>query len=175
MNAGFESLTISGRAALIARNATPGLLTMALVFLTLVPYGIPNSAMIVPPLALMSVYFWAIHRPDLLPAPGAFAIGLFQDILSGGPPGLYAFVFLVLHSVLSSQRRFFLGRVFIMEWLVFALVAPFAFLVIWILSSVYYGAFMRPGTLMTQGILTVAIYPVLTWAFIRFRRLTAQP
>ncbi len=166
---------VTARAARFGRNATPGLLTLALVFLTLLPFRVPNAALVMPPLALMAVYFWAIHRPDLLPAPAAFALGLFQDILSGGPPGLYAFGFLVLHAVLSSQRGFFLGRIFAMEWLGFALVAPAAFLTIWFLGSVYVGAIVQPGAVAVQAGLTIAMYPVLTWAFIRFRRLTVRP
>src|SRR3546814_2837019 len=35
---------------------------------------------IVPALALIGVFFWSVHRPDLMPIWAVFVIGLFQDL-----------------------------------------------------------------------------------------------
>ena len=43
-----------------------------------------------PLLALMPVYFWCLVRPDLMSPAAAFVIGMLEDILSGGPPGVWA-------------------------------------------------------------------------------------
>ena len=160
---------VTDRLAQFGSNAVPGLITLLLVFVGLVPLGIPQSALVVPPLALMAVYYWGIYRPDLLPGIAAFAIGLFYDVLSGGALGFYAFIFLVVRAVMASQRRFFLGKPFLVEWWGFMLVASVAFLTGWVLASLYVGAFVKPGPLAIQALLTMTLYPVLTWFMIRLR------
>ena len=160
---------VADRLAQFGSNAVPGLITLLLVFIGLVPLGIPHSGLVVPPLALIAVHYWGIYRPDLLPGLAAFAIGLFHDVLSGGALGLYAFIFLVVRAVMASQRRFFLGKPFLVEWWGFMLVASAAFIAEWVLASLYVGAFVRPGPLAIQALLTISLYPVLTWFMIRLR------
>ena len=49
------------------------------------------------------------------------------------------------------------------------LVASAAFIAEWVLASLYVGAFVRPGPLAIQALLTISLYPVLTWFMIRLR------
>ena len=62
-----------------------------------------------PLLALMPVYFWCLVRPDLMTPAAAFAIGLLQDMLSGGPPGVWTLSFVVTYAVIERQRDAFAG------------------------------------------------------------------
>ena len=158
------------RASQLGRNATPAIITLFLVFFTLMPLNLPGSEVIMPPLALMAVYYWSIYRPDLMPAAMAFAAGLMFDMLSGGPPGLHAFVFVVVQAVAASQRSFFLGKVFPVEWLGFCLVAAATFLVLWALGSLYVGAIVKGSVLAIQALLTITLYPIMTWFMVRARR-----
>ena len=160
---------LADRFAQFGSNAVPGLVTLLLVFVGLIPLGIPQSGLVAPPLVLMAVFYWGIYRPDLLPGVAAFAIGLFHDVLGGGALGLYAFIFLVVRAVMASQRRFFLGKPFLVEWSSFALVGAAAFMAEWVLASLYVGAFVRPGPLAIQALLTITLYPVLTGLMIRLR------
>ncbi len=54
---------------------------------------------LVPPplLALMPVYFWCLVRPDLMPPAAAFAIGVLEDLFSGGPPGVWGASFVAAY------------------------------------------------------------------------------
>ena len=160
---------VADRLAQFGSNAVPGVVTLLLVIIGLVPLGIPQLGFVVPPLALIAVYYWGIYRPDLLPAIAAFAIGLFHDVLSGGALGLYASIFLVVRAVMASQRRFFLGKPFYVEWWAFMVVGAAAFLTQWVLASLYVGAFVKPGPLAIQALLTITLYPVLTGLMIRLR------
>lgn len=65
---------------------------------------------------LIGLYFWTIYRPYLIPAPVIFMMGLFLDLLSGGPIGLNAFSFMLLSMIVRSQRRFLLGQSWQMVW-----------------------------------------------------------
>ena len=166
--------TVGYRFLQVVRNGAPGLLALILVLLSLVPYNFPGSSQLVPPLALMAVFYWGVYRPDLLPGPLAFILGLLQDFLCGGPLGMWAAVFLLVLTVIASQRRFFLGKMFIVEWLGFSLVTPVVFLAIWFIGSIYIGAIVDPGALIVQALLTVAFYPGLSWSMSAVRRLVGR-
>ena len=166
--------TVGARLSQVARNGTPGLLALILVLFSLAPFNFPGSAQLVPPLALMAVFHWGIYRPDLLPGPLAFILGLLQDVLSGGPLGMWAAVFLVVLVVTASQRRFFLGKMFVVEWLGFALVVPVVFLANWTIGSIYIGAIVDPGALLVPGLLAIAFYPGLSWLMSIVRRMVGR-
>ena len=76
------------RLDLTARSLTPTAITLLLIMLGMVPLQLPNIAPVVPSLALIGVFYWAVHRPDLMTIWAIFAIGLFQDLLSGGHVGV---------------------------------------------------------------------------------------
>jgi rod shape-determining protein MreD len=57
-----------------------------------------------PNLALLAVAFIAINAPTPAAIVGAIVIGLFQDLTTGQPPGLYAFSYGLFASVVSRWR-----------------------------------------------------------------------
>ena len=81
---------VSNKISNFVRICIPVTLSIILIFLSVLPYGFPKSALAAPILALISVYYWSVFRPDLMPASAAFLLGLLVDILSAGPPGLNA-------------------------------------------------------------------------------------
>jgi len=148
----------------------PGVVTLMLVFATQLPYGIPHFAPVTPLFALMAVFYWSIYRPEKLPLPAVFAIGLVQDMLGGGPIGVVALMLLAAYGLGVSQRRFFLGKSFVVEWWGFAVVGLGAAIAGWIVASLYYTAFLDPRPFAVQGLLTAAFYPCTTWLFVRVQR-----
>jgi rod shape-determining protein MreD len=52
----------------------------------------------------MPVYFWGLMRPDLMPPWAALAVGLAEDLLSGGPPGIWATSFVISYVFMDRQR-----------------------------------------------------------------------
>lgn len=153
-----------------ARNLVPLTLTVALVLFSVVPLHIPGYAAIVPMLVLISVYYWAIHRPGLLPPLAVFAVGLAQDALSGAPFGLHAVVLLLAYGAVVSQRRFFLGKSFLVVWWGFMLVALGAALAAWVLASALAGAVIGPRAALFQYLVTLALYPIVIWVFLSAQR-----
>ncbi len=55
-----------------------------------VPISLLGGALPAPLFALMPIYFWCLVRPDLMSPAWAFGIGVLEDVLSGGPPGIGA-------------------------------------------------------------------------------------
>ncbi len=97
-------------------------------------------------------------------------IGLLQDTLTGMPIGVNALVFLGVYGVVLSQRRFFAGKSFAVVWLGFAVVAAGAALSSWILVSVYYVTLVAPRPVLFQYLMTLGVFPLLVWVFLRWQR-----
>ena len=147
----------------VVAGATPFMLAVILAMIISVPLQLPYVGAIAPYLTLAAVYYWAVFRPDLFGYGSAFCLGLFADIVSGGPLGLGALVLVAVQGVSVTQRRFFLGKPFHILWWGFAVIAPVAMLLTWLLASIYSGMFLAIGPVVLQAIVTVALFPAVAW------------
>lgn len=162
--------TIWQRLDTIARRMLPVAMTVILAMAAAVPLHAPAFSAVVPAVTLISVYYWTIFRPDLMPAPAVFALGLFQDAISGMPLGVNALILLLVFAVVLGQRRFFLGKSFLVMWWGFVLIVVGALLATWMILSSLEGAILDPLPAVFQGTVTLALFPFLTWIFIRSQR-----
>lgn len=149
------------------RHLVPFLATLFLLLLTAIPFHLTAFAGIVPMLPLMGVYYWAIYRPDLLPAWLAFLIGLLYDVVGGTPLGVNALVMLLVQGIAASQRRFFLGKSFTVTWWAFALLTGGAIGLDWLLVSALVGRAIDPGAVIFEYLITLSCFPILTWTLAR--------
>jgi rod shape-determining protein MreD len=90
-------ITVLQRLDRLARNCWPFVLSLLLVVASVLPLQLPDFGRVAPNLAVMATFYWAIYRPDLFPAPAAFALGLWLDLLTGTPIGINALVLLLVH------------------------------------------------------------------------------
>jgi rod shape-determining protein MreD len=153
-----------------ARNLSPFFCTVLLIMIGMVPLKVSNLASIMPALGLIAVYFWLVHRPDLMPAWAVFLVGLVQDLLGGGALGVGVFVLLLVYAALAGQRRFFARGGFFLGWLIFAPVAAGAFVLTWLFNSLIADAALNPGPAVFQYLATVAFYPCVAWIFVQAQR-----
>ncbi len=155
---------------ILARQLTPFGLAATLVILGLTPIRAPGFAEVAPMLALIAIYHWAIYRPELLPAIAVFMIGLLQDMLSSIPLGINTVVFMMVYGAVLSQRRFFIGKSFLITWLGFALVAMAATIVKWVLVSVLAATLAGGWAAFHQFLVTLGCFPLLSWLLLRWQR-----
>jgi len=158
------------RLDLWARSISPVGLSVFLILLSVVPTHIPGFASVVPHLALMSIFHWTVFRPDLMPIIAVFLLGLLQDSLTGAPMGLNTLVYLTIYGVVLSQRRFFLGKTFFVEWLGFAIMCAGASLQAWVLLSAYHVYVMDAIPVVFQFLMSLACYPILAWFMGRWQQ-----
>ncbi len=161
----FQSAVLASLKAMV-----PALLALVLATLTKLPLGDGTGGVPMPHLTLMLVYYWSIHRPELLPMPVVVGIGLYQDLIWGGPPGLNMLVLLIAQVILSNQQSLFTRRDFIVGWMGFVPVTVLAMGLSWIVASLYYGVIAPGYPLLTHGLTTLAAYPLLGWLFGRVDR-----
>ncbi|WP_281301942.1 MULTISPECIES: rod shape-determining protein MreD [unclassified Iodidimonas] len=149
----------------LLRSFGPAVIAAVLIIIMHLPYGDASGGVPLPHMALIVVYYWSIHRPDLLPIGLVAAIGFFLDMLSGGPPGLNMLVLMIAQIVLSNQQALFVRQSFAVGWLGFVPVMFLAMLLSWIIASLYYGVNLSAMPVIAQGLVTLAAYPLFGWIF----------
>lgn len=107
--------------------------------------NIPISLLGVPPplLALVPVYFWCLVRPDLMTPAAALTIGFAEDVLSGGPPGVWTLAFVLTYALVARQRDSFAGLSGLVAVVGFAAATAFACAIAWFTVAAL--AFLTPG------------------------------
>ena len=155
---------------LAIRKLTPFLVSLALVMLNLMPLHLPGYAAISPNFALMAIYYWALHRPSLLPSGAVFVIGLLQDILSGGPVGKNATILIIVYIIAVSQARFFYGKSFLVVWWGFLIVSLGVAAMEWFVATVFAASLLALEPALYECAMNVAAYPIFGWLFVQVHR-----
>jgi len=166
--------SLAGRAANIARAGVPFAISAFLILAAMLPYGLPKSSQAAPVLALISVYYWSVFRPELMPAGAAFLLGLLVDVLSGGPPGLNALVLILVHWAAAGQRRTLAGKSFAVGWLGYLLIAAGAAIINWVFASLFHTTAIASVPLVVSHAIGTAAYPLVALFLARMQPLTQQ-
>lgn len=151
-----EHLRQSSRAALPFATA---LMATAVDALPL-PSAAPDE---VAPVTLLSVvFFWSIHRPELLGAGAIFCIALLNDGLVGLPLGMTALAFLLTRTILLPKDMFLATRPFMVVWACFALTTAVALGFRWLIASIWWGYAMPLWPSIFEAFLTLLTYPLIS-------------
>lgn len=113
------------------RLLVPLLFLLFIFMLSVIALPFPNIAQIKPAFILMTVYYWSIYRPTLMPPWICFFVGLLLDFFSGLPLGVNAIIFTLAQWIVRDQRKFLMGQPYIVIWFVFALVTVLALMLQW--------------------------------------------
>lgn len=146
-------------------QSLPLLVTLAALLLALAPLNLFQGYAPAPDIVLASVFFWAIFGPQFLPAWAVFALGLTQDIATGGPIGFWALVYLLAYGFALSQRVFFFGRTVPGVWLGFIIVVLVTAFVTWIVGSTYFSRWLPVAPILMQALVSIAVFPLAAKAF----------
>jgi rod shape-determining protein MreD len=96
------------------------------VLIANIPISVLGGLVPAPLLALVPIYFWCLVRPDLMTPSATFAIGFAEDVLSGGPPGVWTLAFVLTYALVARQRDSFAGLSGLAAVVGFAAAAAFA-------------------------------------------------
>ncbi|MEE2654941.1 MAG: rod shape-determining protein MreD [Pseudomonadota bacterium] len=162
--------TLSHRLDAIARKFIPAAMGVFFVLISTVPFYIPGFGTVSPNFVLIAVFFWAIHRVELISSVTVFFIGLLLDILVGSPPGINAAVLVLVRTLSAMQSRVFRGKSFLVLWWGFSLVAFCVGFVTWGLNAIYTMTLMDPLPIIFQMIMTVTVFPFLAWGFAKMHQ-----
>jgi rod shape-determining protein MreD len=152
------------------RNLVPVATTFLFVLMGHLSLPLPLLSDVAPAFALISLYYWVVFRPDLMPYVAVFSLGIVQDAVAGAPFGLYALVYLLVQALVLNQRRFIAGKPFWVFWSAFAMIAPVAAFAAWALASLSRGAFLAPGTAFVALVMTIILFPAVAWVLVHTQR-----
>jgi rod shape-determining protein MreD len=167
--------SLGRRLDIAARCSFPACITILLMLLTQAPVEISEQAALLPAVALCCVWFWSLFRPDALPPPIVFLIGVLMDLLGYLPLGVGVFTLLGVHGVALATRRSLARRGFAWVWIVFGAVAVAASVLIWLLVMLLTFRMVSPDPAIFIAVLATSIYPVLAIPFAGAHRSIANP
>ena len=154
------------------RLVLPVMTAIAAALLGSIVWPLPHLGSVAPPLALMTVYYWSLHRPDLFRPSMAFAIGLLNDVINFLPLGLSGLLFVAAHQIVFRQRRFFIGHSFFMMWFGFVLTVIVVLFLQWLMMSIIGWHLIPVLPVLMQTIFAIALFPLPCWLLIVLQRLT---
>lgn len=147
----------------IVQRVFPILTLMLLLLVALIPLPMPSYSFAFPNLALIGIYFFAIHRSDAVGAFTVLMMGLVLDAPTGGPLGLNGLLYLWMHWFVVGRRRWFVGRSFALLWLWFAglmVASPLLNTLIWrVMMKTDLPWLVVAGQYLT----TVLVYPLVVF------------
>lgn len=149
---------------------TPVLLGAVLVMMVNLPVSVTGGLIPAPQLVLAPIYFWALVRPDLMPPIAALGLGLLEDLLSGGAPGVWGGGFLAAYAFSERQRDSLAGLSGSGAILGFGAVMFIAAGTAYGLAALAYWQWPPVGPLLLQSAVTIAFYPLLAVIMNRLHR-----
>jgi rod shape-determining protein MreD len=153
----------------------PFVLSVFLVLFVNLPVSFTGRMLPSPLLALACVYYWVLVRPDLMPPVAVFMIGFLEDIVSGGPPGLWAAGFLAAYALNDRERDTLAGLSGFGAILGFAGSTLVAALTAY---ALYWVVYWRPtplAPLFLETVVTVMFYPLVALPMGWMRRRVVGP
>jgi rod shape-determining protein MreD len=127
------------------------------VLLSNLPVTLLGGLVPAPLLGFIPIYFWCLLRPDLMTPAAAFAIGILQDVMSGGAPGIWTLSFVVAYAVIQRQRDAFAGLAGLAAVLGFATATLVACAVAYLATAALYR--LPPlGPIVAELAITVLFY-----------------
>lgn len=159
---GQHGVVTSGRIEELARGILPFLSVLLLVCIDLAPLPSPSPTAIAPLLCLCGIFFWSIHRPDLLGNGLVLALTIVLDATAGLPLGITALALFLTRLVLLAPPRFLAGRSFLVIWACFCPAVVLLLTLRWLLASLYFQHLFAFRPTAFVMLLTVAAYPLVS-------------
>lgn len=156
------------------RFAVPQLFTFLLFLLSIVPITILGIGDIKPPFLLIPIYYWAVFRPNIMPAFLVFGYGLLLDVFTGGILGFHAFIYIILQGFVKIQRRILMGQSFLTIWAGFLAIAIIDQFLKLGLSAILKGMSANPIDFLISGLVIILLYPVFSIILIFLHRLISH-
>src|SRR5436305_257420 len=158
-----------------AGRLLPAATMVVAALIAVVPVRAPGYAALTPAFSLMAAYHWTIYRPDLLPPAILFAVGVAEDLLTGGPVGVTALLLLVARAAVLNNRRYFVNRGFAFVWAGFTILASIGMLGLWAVHCALDLTILDFRRTLFRTAVTIAGFPVASFLVGRAQRALIGP
>jgi rod shape-determining protein MreD len=121
-----------------------------------------------PVFPLAAAFVWAALRPSMIAPAALVMLGLFLDLVWGGPIGLWPLCLLTAHMLALSVRRLLSGEDFAVLWVWYAASCLAAFGLGEVLLRLGCGVWPNLVGLALQAGVTIALFPLAWWLIERY-------
>ena len=148
----------------MTKGIVSSLVLLLAVVVAAVPWALPVAAGFVLPLQLIIfVFALSLLRSHVLPTLSVFAAGLLMDVLTAGPLGYWAIIFLITHTLARVLTRRTTPMGFAMLWATFAATAAIASITGWALASLYFVRLIDWEPMLIGAMAAVVLFPLIAW------------
>lgn len=138
------------------------LIVLFFVILEVINFHVKGINFVIPNTLIMSIYYWGINSEEnVLSKEYLLSLGLFSELLKGELIGVTTLIYLIFFYFISSQRRFFVNKPFIVIWVGFIIFATALFLTKILLLTLVYKKIFFEEYLFVQLFLTIFLYTIL--------------
>lgn len=146
----------------------PMLQAMALTILFTAPIRLWGFGLPEPVFAMPAVFAWAFIRPSMLAPLGVMILGLFLDLVWGGPTGLWAVSLLLPYGMVLAGRGMLAGQGRLTMWLWYGAACMLALGAAYLFTMFDTQNAPDPISLGYQFLATVVLYPIADRLIERF-------
>ncbi|MGC6472591.1 MAG: rod shape-determining protein MreD [Parvibaculales bacterium] len=143
-------------------QAIPFLVVAVLLMLQHAPLPGIQGVSAMPSLSIIAIFFWAVSGEDRLSYTSSFGLGLFKDLLTGTPLGLWGTTLLVMHMYTASQSSVLASASFVTNWISFSIVALACYVFVYFGVAWHVGETYAFGLVLPPFITTLMVFPVMT-------------
>ena len=147
----------------------PTLLLFIAVVVAAVPWGLPGDVTFIPPfITFLLVFLFSAQRRYPLPPVLVFLAGLTADVLTAGPLGYWAIVYLLGHIparlAMSGEAVDSLTGL----WGVFIMTVIAAACAGWAIASIYYLRLIDWWPMTLGTLVAIVAFPIVAWIMRRW-------
>ena len=143
----------------------PSLISLVSTLVFATPLRLFGLALPEPVFPYVLAFGWAALRPSMLAPLVLLALGLFLDLLWGGPLGLWPLCLLVCHGLALAARRLLSGEDAAVLWVWYAGICAVSLSVGWVATWMMAGTWPTLVGVALQWLATAALFP-LAWRLI---------
>lgn len=126
------------------------------------PWGLPPEFRLLPPLLpFLVIHYWTMRDLALIPELLVFASGLALDIVSGGPMGYWALIYLTGYALTLAVLSTPLAAHALARWLLLGLVLAVLSAVEVMLAAVYFNAEADWSPPLFAALVATLFYPLV--------------
>jgi rod shape-determining protein MreD len=134
--------------------------------LAVLPWGAVDwTRLALPLLPLSAIHFWSLRRPSALPAVAVFLTGLFIDVMTFGPLGFWALIYLTGAATGRFEAEYVPNAGAPVRLFNFMIVAVLLAALQWAVSSAYFMRWIDWPPFISAALAAIACHAVITVLF----------
>ena len=150
------------KVATLFQRLLPLVTSIAFLLLAYVPINFGLFYNVRPDFGLMCIYFWMLHRPDLIGIGAIVVMGIVSIAISSSVAGASLVGYLVMYILMYNTQKLFNAKPFVVVWYGFMALCFCALFIKWLIVSIYYNSFLPLSMMIFSYLMGVVLYPLVS-------------